>query len=143
MASTSSKAQMMLATITNQNSGFLSAKAKLSCRYWFAKESERANIDYNIVANGRFHHETLRMRDSMKSMPKTHQAKYSTNTGIGLTSPPLVIISPSLHIILSRPSDPAHSEYGGITKQLHLLLMNAILTIPSQREYADQLMLIS
>lgn len=122
-----------------ENSGFLSAKAKLSCRSCFAKESDRANIDYDIVANGRFHHETLRMRDHMRAMAKTRQAKYSTDTGIGVTLPPLVTISPALDIILTRPSDPAHSEYGGITKQLHLLLMNAILTIPSQREYADQL----
>lgn len=122
-----------------ENSGFLSAKAKLSCRFCFAKEKDRANIDYDIIGNGRFHHETLRMRDKMRSLSKTNQSAYSTSTGIGVSPPPLVTISPSLDLILTRPSDPAHSEYAGITKQLHLLLMNAILTIPCQKQYADEL----
>lgn len=75
----------------------------------------------------------------MKSFAKTKQSAYSTKTGIGVTPPPLVTISPSLDLIMTRPSDPAHSEYGGITKQLHHLLMNAILTIPCQKAYADEL----
>lgn len=75
----------------------------------------------------------------MKSLAKTQQATYSTSTGIGISPPPLVTISPSLDLILTRPSNPAHSEYGGITKQLHMLLMNVILTTQSQKEYADKL----
>lgn len=54
-------------------------------------------------------------------------------------TPPLTTISPALDIVHSRPSDPAHSEYGGVTKQLHLLLMNAILTPLAQRSYAEEL----
>ena len=41
---------------------------------------------------------------------------------------PLVSISPALNIILFHLSDSAHSEYGAIIKQVHLLLLGAILT---------------
>ncbi|MCJ1464988.1 hypothetical protein MMC07_003603 [Pseudocyphellaria aurata] len=41
-----------------ENSGFLSAKAKLSCRYCVTKESWHANIEYDVIANGRFHQDS-------------------------------------------------------------------------------------
>lgn len=122
-----------------ENAGFLSVKANLSCRYCFAGGDERADTEIDIVTHGRYHHETLRMRDHMKTLTKTAQLKYSTQNGIGLSPPPLLTISPALDIIHSRPSNPAHSEYGGITKQLHELLMNEILTTKSQQEYANRL----
>ncbi len=49
------------------------------------------------------------------------------------------MISPALNLIQTRPSDPAHSEYGGVTKLLHTLLMSAILTPQAQRLYGEEL----
>ena len=40
---------------------------------------------------------------------------------------------------MTRPSDPAHSEYAGMTKQFHLLLIEAILTKPATLQYAQLL----
>lgn len=118
------------------NSGFLSQRATLGCRFCFVPDKQRANINYDIITNGRYHTETMRMRKEMGSITvKVRQAKYGSNTGLAVGQPSLVTISPALDIIRSRPSDPAHSEYGGITKLLHILLMNAILTPVAQKEY--------
>ena len=42
--------------------------------------------------------------------------------------PALFRLTPALDIILTRPSDPAHSEYAGLCMQLHHLLSETILT---------------
>jgi hypothetical protein len=51
-------------------------------------------------------------------------------------SVPLIKISPALDLILTRPVDPAHSEYGGQSKQLHELLVETILSAAGSRSYA-------
>ena len=75
----------------------------------------------------------------MNSLNKTRAATYGQEHGLDTETPPLISVSPVLDIILSRPSDPAHSEYGGIIKQLHLLLMGAILTPEAQKSYSEEL----
>ena len=80
------------------------------------------------------------MRKEMASISaKTRRAKYSTETGLSTEDSPLVTIFPALDISRSRPSDPTHSEYAGITKLLHSLLMDAILTPIAQKEYTQVL----
>jgi len=60
------------------------------------------------------------------------KAKIATEFGFDIESPiPLHTISPALDIILLRPSDPAHSEFGGIAKLAYQLLIDAILTKPA------------
>lgn len=48
----------------------------------------------------------------------------------------LQLISLALDIIVTRPTDPAHSEYGSISNLLYKLLLNAILKPAAQTEYA-------
>lgn len=79
------------------------------------------------------------MRGKMDSLIKTKAAAYRREHGLDTKTPPLVSISPALDIIISRSSDPAHSEYGGIIKQLHLLLMSTVLTPEAQKSYSEEL----
>lgn len=120
----------------NENAGFLSQRANKGCRFCFVSSTDRSNLSYDITSNRRFHHENMRMRKELTSIKtKTKQIIYGRDTGLSVENPSLATISPALDIILSRPSDPAHSEYGGITKLAHLLLMNAILTPTAQMQY--------
>jgi hypothetical protein len=50
-------------------------------------------------------------------------------------APPLRLITPALDLVLSRPTDPAHSEFGGITKLFYLLLLDAVFTKQSALVY--------
>jgi hypothetical protein len=50
---------------------------------------------------------------------------------------PLERLAPVLDIILTRPSDPAHSEFQGLAKLLYSLLYNAILTESAKKEYTQ------
>ena len=81
------------------------------------------------------------MRHQMEGLSKTRQFAYSCKQGLNADSPSLMSISPALDIIMSQLSDPAHSEFSGITKQLHMLLMSAILTSKAQKSYSEQLQL--
>lgn len=54
-------------------------------------------------------------------------------------TPSLVFISSALNIVQTRPEDPAHSKYNDLSKQMHELLLQAILTLSAQKLYAAQL----
>lgn len=79
------------------------------------------------------------MQAEMAFMQVTQKAKYCCDTGLNAETPSLTTILPALDIIQSCSSDPAHSEYSGVIKQLHLLLMNVILTSLTQQFYAEEL----
>jgi hypothetical protein len=65
--------------------------------------------------------------------------RYGKQWGISSEKIPLVSISPALDLILSRPADPAHSEYNGLSKQMHELLVEAILSVSAAKLYAAKL----
>jgi hypothetical protein len=67
---------------------------------------------------------------------KRDREKYATKWGLDTVPSPLVDISPALDILLSRPSDPAHSEYQGLARLMHSLLLDTVLTTASGKEYA-------
>lgn len=48
----------------------------------------------------------------------------------------LQLISLVLDIIVTRPTDLAHSEYSSISNLLYKLLLNTILKLAAQTEYA-------
>ena len=65
---------------------------------------------------------------------KAARQKFGRKSGLADTAP-LVKISPAPNIILTRPVDPAHSEYSGQSKPMH----DSILTGPAARLYAETL----
>ena len=123
-----------------ESSGFKSQNANLGCRFCYIVNTERDQLDYDLVQNGRFHHQALNMRKEMQSLrTKQERDSYATKWGINTNDPCLIDISPTLNILLSRPGDPAHSEYSGMTKQLHLLLIETILTTVAGKLYNKHL----
>jgi hypothetical protein len=65
-----------------------------------------------------------------------NREKYASKWGLDTSHPPLIDITPALDIILSRPGDPAHSEYSGQSKRLHELLIEGILSPKAVKSYA-------
>jgi hypothetical protein len=82
------------------------------------------------------------MRKQMESLvTATDKRAYGSQWGLSEEQPALVDISPALDLILSRPPDPAHSEYQGMTALLHGLLLDGILTSAAQKSYGRVLRL--
>jgi hypothetical protein len=80
---------------------------------------ERAILDFDTTTHGRYHHEVMRMREFMSTMPVAGRNTYSTSTGLHRRGEGeggnLVVdlhLAPALNLVLSRPSDPARSELG-------------------------------
>lgn len=120
-----------------ENSGIKSQNANRGCRSCFVSKDKRGNLQYNLVSNGRFHYENKRTRAYMNSLStQKKRDDYSVATGIDVRTVPLQLISPALDIIVTRPTDPAHSEYGSISTLLHKLLLEAILKPAAQIKYA-------
>ena len=124
------------------NSLFKTSRAFRGCRLCDITEENRGNLDYDITEHGRFHYQTINMRQEMCSQrTKLARTQYGTKWGLNPepTVPPLAQISPALDIILTRPADPAHSEYGGISSLAHEMLIQAILTKAASKEYTLEL----
>ena len=122
-----------------ENAGFKSQRATLGCRFCFVQDVQRGDLDYDTTVNGRYHHQVVQMRKEMDALLKTDKAKYAQKWGLSPEAPALIKLSPALDVILTRPADPAHSEFNGLAKQMHTLLLRSILTTIAGKEYAAQL----
>ena len=123
-----------------KNSGMKTQRANCGCRFCFIGADNRGDLGYDTFENGRYHKQAVAMRDDMEGFKtKVLRDKYATKWGIDTEEPCLVKISPALDIILSRPSDPAHSEYNGLTRIMHNLLLDTILTPAAAKSYAATL----
>jgi hypothetical protein len=123
------------------NAGFKTQRANRGCRFCFISEIERDNLDFDILNEGRFHYQAVEMRKEMNGRrTKDEKNKYGTRWGLaeGL-EPALAAIAPALDLIATRPSDPPHSEFGGISRMMHEMLIEAILTLKAGSEYSAQL----
>ena len=119
------------------NAGFKSQRANLGCRFCLISSESRNNLEYDIVAHGRFHHQTMQQRREMSGIRATGKKEtFASQWGLSSEEPALLRLFPALDVILTRPSDPAHSEYAGLCKQLHHLLLDAILTPAANQSYA-------
>ncbi|KAI9749068.1 MAG: hypothetical protein M4579_007019 [Chaenotheca gracillima] len=123
-----------------ENSGFMGPRATRSCRFCLVAREERGDLSFDIVNKGRYHHQSVRLRrEGDKINAKTKRASYFQKLGMTSNPPPLASISPALDLIQSRPSDPAHSEYLGLSEPAHELLLTAILTEKGRIAYNEVL----
>lgn len=106
-----------------ENSGCMSQRASLGCRFCFIDSHDREKLDIDMIVTGRFHHDTMRIRKQMSTLDKTRAAIYGREQGLDPAEPRLVSVSPALDLLITRPSDHAHSEFNGITKQMHMLAL--------------------
>jgi hypothetical protein len=119
------------------NCGLMSQQSDRGCRHYELLTANFDDLGFDAIKFGRYHHEILRQRKHMDSLPtKTKKTTYCKKMGMEMEPPALRIITPALDLIMTRPSDPAHSEYGGIIKLIHLLLINAVLKKLAALEYA-------
>lgn len=124
----------------NQNSGCLSVAADIGYRGCVVTAAERGDLDYDVVANQRGHHELVRQRRALNELPtKTLKNAFSSEHGISLEKPAVDNICSALDLVAGRPGDTAHSEFGGITKMMHQLLLDVALKPKAANEYAKVL----
>ena len=83
-----------------------------------------------MIGNARGHMEMVRLRRWMDEelRQKYKKEAFSTKHGISLEAPAVMYVAPALDLIGGRPSDAAHSEFNGITKMIHQLLLDAVST---------------
>lgn len=112
----------------------------MGCRFCYVTSLERDRLDLDLSRTSRYHHQIVKMRAEIRAAhTNATRERYGTKYGMDTGDPALIQISPALDIVLSRPGDPAHSEYSGMSKQLHLLLVEAILTVQAAKAYATVL----
>ncbi|KAI1811386.1 hypothetical protein GGS20DRAFT_588590 [Poronia punctata] len=122
-----------------ENSGFRRPTAKQGCRMCDVTLTDRGNLDFDLTSgrHHRHHHEIMRQRASMNLKPNKAQKERVANMfGLAMDTPMLFNIIPALDVIRTRPADVAHSELGGITKMIHLLIIDQVLTPTGNTAYA-------
>ena len=82
----------------------------------------------------------MQQRSEMNATRSTaKREEFASRWGLSTTEPALFKMTPALNIILTRPANPAHSEYGGMCKHMHTLLMETILITAGAHNYATVL----
>ncbi|KAI8171048.1 hypothetical protein KHU50_005759 [Colletotrichum sp. SAR 10_65] len=132
----------------DKNSGFRGPKANKFCRFCFigqtAVKSGKASdiLDFDVVTHGRYHYQTMEMRKEMESKgTKTATKAFASQWGLGegQLAPTLAQLSPALDLIMSRPPDPAHSEYQGMSELMHNTLLDRVLSESGRLAYNEKL----
>ena len=123
----------------NACAGFKGPTAILACRKCLVNETERGNLEYDIKKMGRYHHQTLELRKLVESKRGKEREEFCTKYGLSLEQTALFKIAPCLNLTSSFPSDPAHSEFAGISKMAHSMLLENILTKQGKSLYYAQL----
>jgi hypothetical protein len=123
------------------NCGLMALTFTRGCRFCILETDKFDDLDVDVHKLGHYHHELLRQRVHLESVTTMAQKKaFNDDKKLQIDGPPVLrMITPALDLVLSRPTDPSHSEYGGITKQFHLLFIDAILTPRAALQYAQKL----
>jgi hypothetical protein len=129
-----------------ENSGMLSVAATYGCRFCYVASTDRSDLNFDIVERGRFHFETQRLRQYMEVGERPDVNTDAKRKAFGRDhsmlpyTPSLQKLSPTLDILITRPGDPAHSEYKGLTQLLHNLVIDMLLSGDNiKNEYAKVL----
>ena len=117
------------------NGGFSRHNAERGCRTCLCPKSERGNLEYDIIGNGRYHSTTERDRESAQYFSGKDQKLFVQNTGIKIDASPITSLAPALDIILSRAYDAPHSEWRGLGRILQNFLLTAILSKKGSTAY--------
>lgn len=116
---------------------FKSQRVTKGCRFCLINAEKRGNLDYDLIGQGRFHMQTMAQRQEMERIQAiARRETFATKWGLVTEQPALFEFTPALNIIMTRPGDPAHSEYAGICKQLHHLFLETMLSPADTKEYA-------
>ncbi|KXT04126.1 hypothetical protein AC579_8969 [Pseudocercospora musae] len=117
------------------NAGMLHQSATFGCRACYATDQDRGQLSTGWEL--KYHYENERIHQYMISIPsKINRAEFGRQYGMAAEPAALQKISLALDIIMSRPGDPAHSEFNCITNMLHELLLAEILAASAKLQYA-------
>jgi hypothetical protein len=111
------------------NGGFLSHSAEIGCRTCYCPSDQKGDLQYDMVSNGRYHHETQQKRTKGNAIAQVsdRNAFWSRN-GLLPNPSPLEKLTPALDLVLAQTYDIPHSEWKGLGKIMHQLLNKSILT---------------
>jgi hypothetical protein len=123
------------------NAGCLGPTARQGCRFCTTDIQYRGDLERQIHgAKQRGHYEILRVKQHATTAPTpTSRDRILRSHGLTTDLPAVANIAPALDLVWSRPSDSAHSEFGGITKLLHQLLIDQAFTLPAMALYCSAL----
>ena len=111
------------------SAGFLGPRAHHCCRFCDAGLDNRGDLQRDTVLHGRYHYQVQRLRlDSSRISGKAKRVAFLARHGLAPEPSALEDLTPALDLVLSRPPDPAHSEYFGLVRRLYPLLYSKILT---------------
>lgn len=108
---------------------FLDFSAKLSCRMCYANEKTRNNMNYDIVDNERYHHQTLYVRKQVVFMTKTVREKFLSQYEMIFEFSTLQLLISILDIIVSRFENSTHSEFVDIVRKIMFVFCKWILIL--------------
>lgn len=128
-----------------ENSGFLSQRSTFGCRLCQVDKKFWKSLELDLVSDGRYHWEIVRLRKRMATMStKAEKLRFTgAKSGVGNARsmevtpvPAMQRIAPALDVNFTKPPEPCHSNLGGLTKMAAQLLVENILTKPASLEFA-------
>jgi hypothetical protein len=127
-------------TQQNLDAGILAPSATYSCRHCLIPKAKRSDLDFDIIAEGRYHHHMKEYREYYGStMASSNFGKMCSKVGLKVGDSALTDITKAIDMIEDFPMDPAHLHFFGLGKRSQTLLITAVFTPAAQKEYVREL----
>lgn len=117
------------------NAGFLTHNAKFGCRSCYCPKDTRQDLSFDVVLDGRYHHETRSKRWQGAAITGKRQQDFWQKYGMRASESPMVKLGPALDLILTRTYDIPHSEWKGLGRLMQELLIDTLLTKRGVQQY--------
>lgn len=118
------------------NGGFLTHNAVRGCRSCYCPKDARKDLKFDIVLEGRYHHETRAKRhEGMAIVNKRRRDEFWQRYGLRQDESPMVKLGPALDLILTRTYDIPHSEWKGLGRLMQEILIDHLLTDNGVQQY--------
>ena len=97
---------------------FFDFNAKFFCRICYANEKIKNDINYDIIDNERYHHQTFYVRSRVKSMTKIFKEKFFDQYEMIFEFSTLQFLISILNIIVNRFENSTHNEFVDIVRKI-------------------------
>ena len=91
-------------------------------------KDKRADLSYDIILNGRYHYEIDQQREQgQRILASTRRDEFWRSHGLQPEPSCLQSLIPALDLTMSRAYDVPHSEWKGLGRLMHDILIEVIL----------------
>lgn len=94
-------------------------------------------MNFDLVKHGRYHYQQIKLRADIEAKQTACERESLCKEHVLANRTSIFKMNLALNLVTFFPFDPCHSEFSGLYKIAHTLLVDHILTVEGPRQYCQ------